>query len=69
MITVFFAHQTPSMFHCRWREEAETDSVRFQDKLTHLEQEKTDAVIAMKKKLDAMEIGKTNEIGRLQDLH
>ena len=43
--------------------------MRFQDKLTHLEQEKTDAVIAIKKKLDALEISKTNEIGRLQDLH
>ncbi len=44
------------------------DATRFQDKLTFLEHEKTDAVLALKKKLDVLEISKTNEIGRLKDV-
>ncbi len=45
------------------------DSTRFQDKLTFLEHEKTDAVLALKKRIDTLEISKTNEIGRLKDVH
>lgn len=53
----------------RWREEAEMESIRYQERLQLLEKEKSDATLALKKKLDALEVSKTNEIGRLQDIH
>ncbi len=53
----------------RWKEEVATDTLRFQEKLKFLEQEKTDAILIMKKKMDALEIAKTNELGRLKDVH
>ena len=55
--------------HCRWREEAESEALRHQEKLQQMEREKMDAVLALKKKIDALEVSKTNEIGRLQDIH
>ena len=55
--------------HCRWREEAESEALRHQEKLQQMEREKMDAVLALKKKMDALEVSKTNEIGRLQDIH
>ena len=53
----------------RWREEAESEAARHQDKLQQVEREKMDAVLALKKKIDALEVSKTNEISRLQDIH
>ena len=53
----------------RWREEAESEASRYQEKLQQLEREKMDAVLALKKKIDALEVSKTNEINRLQDVH
>ena len=43
--------------------------MRHQEKLQQMEREKMDAVLALKKKMDALEVSKTNEIGRLQDIH
>lgn len=55
--------------HIRWKEEAAADVLRFQEKFILLEQEKTDAVLVVKKKMDALEVTKTNELGRLKDVH
>ena len=54
---------------CRWREEAESEASRHQEKLQQMEREKMDAVLALKKKIDGLEVSKTNEISRLQDIH
>ena len=54
---------------CRWREETESEALRHQEKLQQVEREKMDAVLALKKKIDALEVNKTNEISRLQDIH
>jgi hypothetical protein len=43
--------------------------LRHQEKLQQLEREKMDAVLALKKKIDVLEVNKTNEISRLQDIH
>ncbi len=53
----------------RWKEEVTADTLRFQEKLTLLEQEKTDSVLVVKKKMNALEITKTNELSRLKDVH
>lgn len=53
----------------RWREEAEMESIRYQERVQQLEKEKSDVSLALKKKLDALEVSKTNEISRLQDIH
>ena len=53
----------------RWREEAESEAFRHQEKLQQSEREKMDAVLALKKKIDMLEVSKTNEISRLQDIH
>ena len=47
----------------------ESEATRHLDKLQQLEREKVDAVLALKKKIDALEVSKTNEINRLQDIH
>ena len=43
--------------------------MRHQEKLQQMERDKMDAVLTLKKKIDALEVSKTNEISRLQDLH
>ena len=63
-MTIFFIYTA-----CRWREEAESEALRHQEKLQQVEREKMDAVLALKKKIDALEVNKTNEISRLQDIH
>ena len=55
--------------HYRWREEAESEALRHQERLQQVEREKMDAVLALKKKIDTLEVSKTNEISRLQDIH
>ena len=45
------------------------ESIRYQERLQQLEKEKTDVVLTLKKKIDTLEVSKTNEIGRLQDIH
>lgn len=56
-------------FSLRWKEELELESGRWQEKLHQLEGEKTDAVLAIKRKFDSLEVSKANEISRLQSLH
>jgi hypothetical protein len=53
----------------RWKEELEVDGSRWQEKLEQVEREKTDAVLALRRKIDSMEVSKTNEISRLQGVH
>ena len=43
--------------------------MRHQEKLQQMERDKMDAVLTLKKKIDALEVSKSNEISRLQDLH
>lgn len=47
----------------------ESEALRHQEKMQQMEREKTDAVLALKKRIDIMEVSKTNEISRLQDIH
>ena len=53
----------------RWREEAESEASRFQERLQQAEREKSDAVLSLRKKLDAAEVARGNEIARLQEVH
>ena len=72
-VHVYIDHNIPctcALVWCvRWREEAEMESIRYQERLQQLEKEKTDVVLTLKKKIDTLEVSKTNEIGRLQDIH
>ena len=47
----------------------ESEGVRWQEKVQNLEREKADAVLSLKKKIDSMEVSRTNEISRLQAVH
>ena len=42
---------------------------RGREKLEQAEREKTDALLALRRKLDALEVSRTNEISRLQGVH
>ena len=53
----------------RWKEELEGEGLRWQEKLQQAEREKTDAVLASRRKMDALEVTKTNDISRLQGVH
>ena len=47
----------------------EVEVARWREKLEQGERDKTDAVLALQRKLDAQEVAKTNEISRLQSIH
>ena len=47
----------------------ESEALRFQERLQQVERERVDAVTALKKKVDLVEVAKTNEISRLQEIH
>ena len=47
----------------------ESEASRFQERLQQVERERVDAVTALKRKVDLVEVAKTNEISRLQDIH
>lgn len=65
-----FIHVQISFYlYYRWREEGESEALRHQEKVQQVEREKMDAVLALKKKIDTLEVSKTNEISRLQDIH
>ena len=53
----------------RWREEQEMEATRHSERVRQLEQEKLDSVAAERKKLEALEISKNNEIEKLQAIH
>lgn len=53
----------------RWREEQEMEAVRHSERIQQLEQAKLDGVMAERKKLEAFEISKNNEIEKLQAVH
>jgi len=53
----------------RWREETESDAMRFQERLQQAERERVDAVTSLRKKVDSVEVVKANEISRLQEIH
>ncbi len=52
----------------RWRDELEAEVMRSQEKIQLLESEKTDSVLSLRRKLDSLEVTKTNEISRLKEL-
>ena len=39
------------------------------ERLEQLEREKTDSLLALRKKMEAQEVAKTNEIAQLQETH
>ena len=39
------------------------------ERIEQLERDKTDSVLALKKKMDTLEVEKTNEISQLQEMH
>ena len=45
------------------------EAARHAERVQQLEQEKMDSVIVQRKKLEALEISKTNEIEKLQAVH
>lgn len=47
----------------------EGETTRHQERLEQLEREKTDSILALRKKIDGLEVAKTNEISRLQEIH
>ena len=47
----------------------EAEASRFQERLQEMERERVDAVTALKRKVDLVEVAKTNEISRLQEIH
>ena len=53
----------------RWREETESEASRFQEHLQQAERERVDAVTALRRKVDSVEVVKANEISRLQEVH
>ena len=53
----------------RWKEEQEMEAARHAERVQQLEQEKLDNAIAQRKKLEAFEISKNNEIEKLQAVH
>lgn len=53
----------------RWREEQEIEAARHSERIQQLEQDKLDSVTAERKKLEALEIRKNNEIEKLQAVH
>ena len=69
IVALYVRNNASRCLHYRWREEAESEASRHQEKLQQVEREKMDAVLALKKKIDALEVSKTNEISRSQDVH
>ena len=53
----------------RWREELEAEASRQREKLEQMERDKTDSVLALRKKIDSLDVTKANEISRLQEIH
>ena len=47
----------------------ESEASQFQERLQQVERERVDAVTALKRKVDLVEVAKTNEISRLQEIH
>ena len=47
----------------------ESEASRFQERLQQVERERIDTVTALKRKVDLVEVAKTNEISRLQEIH
>lgn len=57
------------MVDSRWKDELEAEGTRWQEKLQQVDREKTDAVLALRRKMGSIEVSKTNEISRLQGIH
>ena len=47
----------------------ESEASRLQERLQQVDRERVDAVTALKRKVDLVEVAKTNEISRLQEIH
>lgn len=54
---------------CRWQEELESEASRQKEKLEQMERDRTDTVLALRKKIESLEIAKTSEISQLQEIH
>ena len=54
---------------CRWKEELEGEASHWKERLETSEREKIDAILALKKKMESLEIAKANEIAKLQETH
>ena len=57
------------MVDIRWREELETEAAHHRERLEQAEGEKNDSLLALRKKMEALELSKTNEIAQLQQVH
>ena len=53
----------------RWREETESEALWFQECLQQAERERVDAVTALRRNVDLVEVVKANEISSLQEIH
>ena len=57
------------MVDIRWREELETEAAHHRERLEQADREKNDSLLALRKKMEALELSKTNEIAQLQQIH
>ena len=53
----------------RWKEELDAETSHHKERLEQLERDKTDSVLALRKKIATLETEKTNEISQLQEIH
>ena len=53
----------------RWREELETETAHHRERLEQADRDKTDSMLALRKKMEALGLSKTNEIAQLQEIH
>ena len=54
---------------CRWKEELEVQSTHQRERLEQLERDKVDSVLALRKKMESLELAKTNDMAQLQETH
>jgi hypothetical protein len=53
----------------KWREELETETAHHRERLEQADRDKTDSMLALRKKMEALGLSKTNEIAQLQEIH
>ena len=53
----------------RWKEELRIETSHHKERLEQLERDQTHSLLALRKKMESLEITKTNEIAQMQKTH